>query len=529
MTTASVTIASTLGVAVALGILGSLVVGVVWMWRLPFRALGLLVAGMAVHNLVLMYLIKTETPTALVRAVQAWKEIIIAVLLVKIATAAVTRIRATSGTFRPRLAATDWFVVAFALLVCLYAVLQPMFGMGDPSLLQRFVSLRLALLMPMMYLCGRVFLPTAEDLRFVVGAILGSATVVGVFGLWELWFVPTRQWIDWGAVGFSRWLGFSYRGPEGLPANFFQTTESGLLLRRMVSTYLSPLGVAYTGLVLAPLSLATAAFARLVVPNWPRWLVWTVPTLVLVSIALSVTRLALLSLILECILLCLLLRTRTFAAVAAGAVALALAMLFVYPSVGPLMTSSLREAPSSTRFLRDDTPTSAEPASPKASVPPRPDFTPGGGGVLSDDDPSIQAHGEALIYGITYLMRHPLGTGPGSAVPRYGDTQGPSESALLRIAGEFGLFGGLLYAGMFLSVPMAAFVVLRGASGWERVIALGLVVAAIGLIPISVTSDVWGNFSVTYLFWWLAGLVGRYAALRQQGSISPARRVWQGA
>ena len=40
----------------------------------PFRALGILVAGMAVHNFLLMVLLRLGTPDLLVRLLQAWKE-----------------------------------------------------------------------------------------------------------------------------------------------------------------------------------------------------------------------------------------------------------------------------------------------------------------------------------------------------------------------------------------------------------------------------------------------------------------------
>jgi hypothetical protein len=36
----------------------------------------------------------------------------------------------------------------------------------------------------------------------------------------------------------------------------------------------------------------------------------------------------------------------------------------------------------------------------------------------------------------------------------------------------------------------------------------------IALIPITLTSDVWGDFSVTFLFWWAAG----YSAARSAAS-----------
>src|SRR5438874_7717560 len=50
-------------------------------WRVPFRALGVLVAGMALHNFLLMALLSLATPEWLVRVVQSWKEGILLLLL----------------------------------------------------------------------------------------------------------------------------------------------------------------------------------------------------------------------------------------------------------------------------------------------------------------------------------------------------------------------------------------------------------------------------------------------------------------
>jgi len=82
------------------------------------------------------------------------------------------------------------------------------------------------------------------------------------YGDTGLWFVPTARWLDWGVNLFSNWLGFQYKGPAGLPENFFQTLPDGLLLRRMVSTYISPLGIAYTGLLAWPIAVVTSNRTR---------------------------------------------------------------------------------------------------------------------------------------------------------------------------------------------------------------------------------------------------------------------------
>src|SRR5713101_3988659 len=79
----------------------------------PFRALGILVAGMAVHNFLLMILLRLGTPDALVRLLQGWKEFILLVLLATALWIGWRRWRAGS---LPHLRPIDFFVVAFAIV-----------------------------------------------------------------------------------------------------------------------------------------------------------------------------------------------------------------------------------------------------------------------------------------------------------------------------------------------------------------------------------------------------------------------------
>ena len=501
------TISALLGLTLSLLLLSLVAGGALVSWKSPFRALGILVAGMAFHNFVLMVLIRLNTPAVLIRAVQAWKEILLAVLCLAAVAFARSHLRRL-----PRLLVPDWIAVAFTVIVIGYAILQLLSRGNGATLAQVLVSLRLALLMPLLYMFGRIFLPRgSEDLGFTRGAILAAAGVLGLFGLWELWFVPTRDWLQWGAVGFSKWLGFDYGGPQGLPANFFQTTSSGLLLRRMVSTYLSPLGVAYTGLLIVPYAFLHAIWPQSV-PRWPRALRYLVLAVVVISVGLSVTRLALASIGAECLLIALILRRSLSTVLASAVIAVGLVAIFAYPSFGPVMNSSLHEVQSPTRFLREPSTLATQlphqtstTGSPTPSGIPSPSQS-GAGGILAGNDPSIRAHIQAVLYGVRYVIEHPLGTGPGSAVPRYGTIQGPAESALLRIGGEFGLLGALLYAAMYGAAVIAAAALIRR-RGWQRAIGLAALVGAVGLLPISLTSDVWGDFSVTFLFWWIAGLV----------------------
>jgi len=219
-----------IGLALVLVLAGLYVAGIRAILQVPFRALGILVAGMAFHNVVLMILLRLGTPTTIVRIVQAWKEGILLLLLGLTVRLALTAWRAGR---RPRLVFLDWLMGAFTMVVVAYALVPPeIFGV-HVTLAQRLIAIRLDLLLPLLYLFGRVFWTSRRaDLIWVIGTIVGSAAVVGLLAAVELWLIPTRAWLDAGVNQLSAWLGFTYHGPGGLPENFFQTASEGLLIRR---------------------------------------------------------------------------------------------------------------------------------------------------------------------------------------------------------------------------------------------------------------------------------------------------------
>jgi O-antigen ligase len=127
--------------------------------------------------------------------------------------------------------------------------------------------------------------------------------------------------------------------------------------------------------------------------------------------------------------------------------------------------------------------------------------------VLSADDESIQAHIHAVQDGVAFIRANPLGAGIGSSVDRYGAATVPGESALLAIGGEMGVLGLLLFGGLYGALVLVG---LREIWRHRRdpcAAALAAIVGVGGLVltAIVLTSQVWGDFSVTFLFWWAAG------------------------
>ena len=463
--------------------------------RAPFRALGVLVGGMAIHNFVLMVLLRLGTPTLLVRVFQAWKEGLLLVLFVLVV---LMGYRAWLAGRMPRLRPIDLLMIAFTAVTLLYFLAPASLLHSQASFSQRLLGLRVLSLIPLLYLFGRVFpARRRSDLAWVAALLLGSAALVGAFGTIELWFVPTRVWLDWGVNGLSAWLGFTYHGPAGLPENFFQTTAEGFLLRRMVSTYVSPLGVAYTGLLLVPIGVVLLS-PRRALPRLPWWFAAVMLDLLLLGILFSVTRLALAALAAEFALLYIVLRRR---ALIVHTLLIAVAVLFMiygYPRFGPLVDRSL------------------QPVAHRGEVH-----------IASSSDPSAREHLTQLLIDLDFVRHHPLGAGLGSSIHRFGPSGGTGESAVFDVFGDVGALGGLLYVAIYLGglvYGARAFLRVRG-DPLLAALPLTALIGGLALVPITLTSDVWSDFSVTFLFWWAVGssvTLARSASAAQSASPTPA-------
>lgn len=440
-------------------------------WRRPFIGVGLLVAGMAFHSFALMWLLHLGTPTPLVRVFQAWKEI----LLVVLAAILCLRLWRSRQNGLRGLIATDWIALAFAAVAVIYFLLPSSLFHSGINLSQRLVGFRIAILIPLLYFLGRGLGAASDRERLaVVWITLGSAAVMTLFGIFELFLVPTRTWLDWGINGYTSFLGFTYHGPAGLPENFFLTLPNGTLVRRMVSTYISPLGIAYTGLLLFPLGVAV--MDRRVPQQTARWIAM-LTTLLIVGVVLSITRLALMALVAEGVLLWLVLRRAWIAALVPVLLLAALVAIFPYTTIAPAVDRNL--------------------------------------GVVHgvslewgfSNDSSTREHYGYLVQDVKFDLGHPLGLGTGASTIRYGSFVGTGESALLGMFGDLGVIGGGLYLALYLLAIWNGWRALRMSrrGSLEETLPLVAMVGGLGLFPITMTSDVWGDLSVTFLFWWAAG------------------------
>ena len=459
----------------------ALAVAAVAVWRRPIVALYVFIVGLALHNLVLALLYDAGLRGGAIDAVQAWKEALLAVAVARVAFDA---IRERSLPFRPRV--VDWLALAFAAIVCLYALIPQDVLDGEAGARAILYGLRHGLVPVVAYFLGRSLILTRVELRRIGWTLLGAGAALAVGGLIDLYAVDVEWWRGSGAVGYFRYeLGFDYHGPGGLPDNWAFNTEDGLF-RRLVASFVSPLATAFA-LVVA-LLLAGIAWQD----RRHRPLAAVLVTVCAAGLLFTLSRSSLLALAGGFAVLAVALR-RWWPVVATAAVlAAGVSFAFAYTSLAP-----------ETHFFPEDLPYQEEQAREHGDLP-------GGSSLaLNPGEPSLRSHWRSLRDGIETVVEHPQGYGLGNAgaiAVRFGVPLRAGESNYTETGVEAGLAGALLF--------IAWSVALLGAlvrSAWAaadatfRAAAAGAAAALAAVLALAVQTDAYGVPWLAYCLWWLCG------------------------
>src|SRR5262249_38622830 len=165
------------GLAVAIyGLL--LVPAAILVWRKPLLALYAWVVGLAAHNAVMAALYGAGVRGGALTAIQAWKEILLGIALGRVAFDAV---RARRLAFRINV--VDILAFAFAVLVCIYAVLPQRWLGGSADRSAIGLALKHDLVPVGAYFLGRSLIVRREELVRVAWTLLGAAAAVAALGL----------------------------------------------------------------------------------------------------------------------------------------------------------------------------------------------------------------------------------------------------------------------------------------------------------------------------------------------------------
>jgi O-Antigen ligase len=460
--------------AVALALYApALAVGSLLVWRRPVTALYVFVVGLALHNAVMAALYGAGVRGAALTAVQAWKEILLAVALGSVSVGA---LRSRALPFRP--AAVDLVAAAFLVVAAVYALL-PQDALGGAADAEGvLLGVRDYLAVVAAYLLGRAVAVGRTELRRLAWTVFGTAAAVAAVGLVEVYLVPIERWRDADVPAYFREeLGFEYLGPAGLPENFvFNTGDEADLLRRVVSVFLSPLGAAYT--IVVALCLAAAGIFR-----EPRWLATVLAAVAAVGLLFTLTRAALVALAGALCVLALVQRRVQPLVGAGAAVAVGIAFALAFPSIAP-----------ETHWFPEDLAIQRARAE-QLGVPP--------GETVSLDEPSIRSHLTSLRDGVETVVRHPQGYGPGNAgaaALRTDVELKAGESTYAEVGVETGVLGLVLFA-----VWNLLLVVRLLAGGRQDELAAGLGAALAAVLALALQTDVLGVPWLVYCVWGLAG------------------------
>jgi len=193
-----------------------LVPGAILVWRRPVVALYAWIVGLAAHNAVMAALYGAGIRGGVLTALQAWKELLLGVALARIALE-VLRTRRLAFRIHP----ADILAVAFAGIVCVYAVLPQHWlgGTADRSAIG--LALKHDLVPVGAYFVGRSVILRREEFVRLVWTVVGTAAAVAVLGLLDDFFIPISWWRNSAVVDyFHKQLGYDYHGTGGLPENF---------------------------------------------------------------------------------------------------------------------------------------------------------------------------------------------------------------------------------------------------------------------------------------------------------------------
>jgi hypothetical protein len=428
--------------------------------RLPRWALFAFVALLPLHNLAMATLWEAGVRDLALDVAAAWKEALLALALAVV----VWRRRGIPFKATP----ADWLALVYAAFVLLYAVIPQDWLGGDASARGILYGVRHDLTPVACYFLGRGLTLSERDRTRLTYLLLGIAAAVAAWGLVDIYAVSLQTWRDSGVPGwFEEQLGLEYRGLSGLPENWVYNPGDERPLRRLVSTFLSPLATAYLLLV----AILAAATRR----RGGRWLP-AVTLLLALGLFFTYSRTTIVALALGLVALGWALRSWWPAAAAVVLVAAAFFFVRAYPDLAP----ETRYTPSELEIQRaggQKEPTSGDPLSPGES--------------------SFDSHLDSLRDGIGTVLEHPHGYGVGNAgvtAKRTGREIKAGESTYTELGADLGLLGMLAFVAW--SVALARLLLRK--EPW-------LAAAFVAVLALAVQTDVIGVHWLAFVVWTLAG------------------------
>ena len=423
-------------------------------------AVAVLVVGLVLHNAVMAQLWDLGVRGTTLDLVAAWKEALLLVALLVVA----WHVRRF-----PAVKAADVLATSYAIVIVVYfAIPQDVLG-GEATTRGELLALRHHLFPVAAYALGRLAAFAWEERGRVGGLVAMSAVVVAVVGLADLALVSLQAWRDSGVPGWYRELGLDYEGLSGLPENWvYNTGDEDNPIRRLVSTFLSPLASAYA-LVVALIYVVSRPY---------RWWWALLGVLFYAALLYTHTRAALAALAFGLVVLALAQRRIAPAVLAAVSVAAGALFLAVYPSIGP----STSYTPEELEWLRENAQKQGDTS----------------GDPFGGNEASTESHWRNLRDGVRVVIEHPQGFGLGNAgvvAKRTGVEIRAGESTYTELGVDAGIAG--MVAFVLWNVALLAGL-------WRREAWLAAALATVLLIGLQ--TDVIGIHWIAFTVWVAAGL-----------------------
>ena len=442
---------------------------ILFLWLLPF------------HSLIIALLfgyfgVSVDT----VRALAAWKEITIVVLVAWVA------LRSLSGSGpRAELMAPDVAVTALIAISILFALLQnPLFVAGIPASAELY-GFRDSILFMLLYYVGRSTPEIAESDTILKHAYL-IALVVSVIGIVERIFVSPDMLVLLGVASYMNdFLGLSaYTAGNdwNLPQNYWSIL-GGVMVRRSGSVFLHSQGFAVPFLFLMPAATAWALNRRGKHP----WLVRIGYAILWAGLLVTLTRMTTIVCILQVVIFYLIFRRPEWSLGSMlAAIAIGAATVVVVPGLLHFIWETLSwQTGSSTSHLKD------------------------------------------WQHGAIAFFERPWGNGLGttdSAPLRALREPITGDNMYLTYAVQFGVAGIAAFVGVLVTILAVAWrVAWANVSDVERRVAAVVALATIGIIINGVTSFLFSSNLLAYVFFWTAGAMVTVAQrLRSAPRMDPA-------
>ena len=417
--------------------------------------------GLALHNVAMAQLWELGVRGTWLDVAAAWKEAILLLALLVVA----WHVRR-----KPAVTAADVLAASYAVVIGVYWLIpQDVLG-GEATARGELLALRHHLFPVAAYALGRLVAIAWEERGRVGGFVVLAAVVVAVVGLLDLTFVSLQAWRESGVPGwYGEQLGLDYEGLSGLPENWvYNTGDEENPIRRLVSTFLSPLAGAYALVV-----------ALIYVVSRPlRWWWAALAALLYVALLYTHTRAAFAALAFGLVVLAAAQRRVAPAVLGLASVVAGALFLVAYPSIGP----STRYTPDELEFLRQNAREEGPPIR----------------GRIPTEDSSTDSHWRNLRDGVRVVIEHPEGHGLGNAgvvAKRTGVDIKAGESTYTELGVDAGVVGVLAF--VLWSVAILAGL-------WRR--EAWLVAAFAVVLLLGLQTDVIGIHWLAFTVWAAAGL-----------------------